>query len=75
MGELEQSTASRKRAREIVQEIRCLQEQQSGLTELIQAIREFRDLADQPLTLRGSDHAHAVQELNKAIDRGEGLLQ
>jgi len=26
------------------------------------------------LTLRGGDYAHAVQELNKAIDRADGLL-
>jgi hypothetical protein len=30
---------------------------------------------EQPLTLRGSDYAHDVQELNKAIDRAERLLQ
>jgi hypothetical protein len=35
----------------------------------------YRRLAEQrPLTLQGSDYAHAVQELNKAIDRAEGLL-
>ena len=28
-----------------------------------------------PLTLQGSDYAHAVHELNKAIDRAEALLQ
>jgi hypothetical protein len=27
-----------------------------------------------PLTLQGSDYAHAVNELNKAIDRAEGLM-
>jgi hypothetical protein len=27
-----------------------------------------------PLTLQGSDYAHAVHELNKAIDRAEGLV-
>jgi hypothetical protein len=30
---------------------------------------EFRKFTDQPLTLRGGDYAHAVQALNKAIDR------
>jgi hypothetical protein len=30
-------------------------------------------LAD-PLTLRGSEYAHSVLELNKAIERAEGLL-
>jgi hypothetical protein len=45
------------------------------LTELVHAIREYRKLADQkPLTLQGSDYAHAVQELNKAIDRAEAFL-
>jgi hypothetical protein len=39
------------------------------LDDLVKAIRKFRKFADQPLTLRGSDYAHAVQELNKAIDR------
>jgi hypothetical protein len=46
-----------------------------ALTNLIQAIREHRKLSDQPLTLRGSEYAHAVQKLNKAIDRAEDLLQ
>jgi hypothetical protein len=39
------------------------------------AIRDYRNYLDQPLTLRGSDYANAVQELNKAIDRAEGLLE
>jgi hypothetical protein len=30
-------------------------------------------MADKPLTLQGSDYAPAVQGLNKAIDRAEGL--
>lgn len=41
----------------------------------MKAICEFRKFSDQPLTLRGADYAHAVQELNKAIDRANGLLQ
>jgi hypothetical protein len=41
---------------------------------LLKAIREFRKFTDQPLTLRGGDYAHAVQELNKAIYRVDGLL-
>jgi hypothetical protein len=28
-----------------------------------------------PLTLQGSDYAHAVLDLNKGIDRAERLLQ
>jgi hypothetical protein len=107
LDELEASRASRKRAWEILQEIRyvlrdtagiearqparktidlegrvvkeavrnALQDRQKALTNLIQAIREHRKLSDQPLTLRGSEYAHAVQELNKAIDRAEDLLQ
>jgi hypothetical protein len=27
-----------------------------------------------PLTLQGSEYAHAVQELNKAVERADGLL-
>jgi hypothetical protein len=107
LDELEASRASRKRAWEILQEIRyvlkdtagmeaqkparktidlegrvvkeavrnALQIRQIALGELIQAIREYRKLSDQPLTLRGSEYAHAVQEMNKAIDRAEDLLQ
>ena len=42
---------------------------QLALAELVHAIREYRKIADsKPLTLQGSDYAHAVQELNKAID-------
>jgi hypothetical protein len=40
------------------------------------SVREYRTLAEkQPLTLQGSDYAHAVLELNKAIDRAEGLVE
>jgi len=53
----------------------ALQDRQKALTDLIHAIREYRKLADQPLTLRGSEYAHAVQQLNKAIDRAKELLQ
>lgn len=52
-----------------------VKDRQLALDELVKAIREFRKYTDQPLTLRGSDYAHAVQELNKAIDRASGLLQ
>ena len=48
---------------------------ESALNELLKAIREFRKFTDQPLTLRGSEYAHAVQELNKAVDRAEGLVR
>ena len=51
------------------------QARQKAVTDLVHAIREYRKLGDQPLTLRGSEYAHAVQELNKAIDRAEELLQ
>jgi hypothetical protein len=52
-----------------------VKDRQIALDELVKAIREFRKYTDQPLTLRGSDYAHAVQELNKAIYRASGLLQ
>jgi len=49
-------------------------DRQIALDGLLKAIREFRQFTDQPLTLRGGDYAHAVQELNQAIDRADGLL-
>ena len=53
---------------------KALKDRQIALTNLIQAIREYRKLADKPLTLQGSEYAHALLELNKAIDRSEGFL-
>ena len=50
-------------------------ERQAALNDLVKAIREFRKFTDQPLTLRGSEYAHAVQELNRAIDRADGVLR
>jgi hypothetical protein len=44
---------------------KTVNDRQVALEELWKAIREFR---------KGGDYAHAVQELNKAIDRAEGLL-
>jgi hypothetical protein len=107
LDEMEASRASRKRAWEILQEIRwvlkdtagmeikppakktidlegrmvkdgvrtALKDRQNALTNLIHAIGEYRKFADQPRTLQGSEYANAVQELNKAIDRAEGLCQ
>jgi hypothetical protein len=54
---------------------KALKDRQNALTNLVHAIREYRKLVDEPLTLRGSEYAHAVQQLNKAIDRAEDLLQ
>jgi predicted RecB family endonuclease len=54
----------------------ALRDRQEALSELIEAIRKYRKLAEKtPLRLQGSDFAQAVEELNKAIDRAEGLLQ
>jgi hypothetical protein len=54
---------------------RVLRDHQDVLTELVQAINHYRDLAGKtPLTLQGADFAEAVQELNKPIERAEGLL-
>ena len=54
---------------------KALRDRQLALAELVQAVREYRKLADEKtLTLRSSDCAHALHELNKAIDRAEGLL-
>jgi len=55
---------------------KAIQDRQLALAELVHAIKQFRKIADsQPLTLQGSEYPHAVQELNKAIDRAEGLLR
>jgi hypothetical protein len=55
---------------------KALRDRQLALAELVHAIREYRKIAEsKPLTLQGSDYAHAVQELNKAIDRAEAFLQ
>jgi hypothetical protein len=52
-----------------------LRGRQDALSELIEAISKYRKLAEKtPLTLQGSDFAQAVEDLNKAIDRAEGLL-
>jgi hypothetical protein len=48
---------------------------QATLNDLVKVIREFRKFTDQPLTIRGGDYAHAVQALNKAIDRADGVLR
>jgi hypothetical protein len=52
---------------------KVLKDRQLALNELVKAIRKFRKFTGQPLTLRGSEYAHTVQELN-AIERAEGLL-
>jgi hypothetical protein len=50
-------------------------DRQLAPTVLVHATREYRMIAEgKPLTLQGSDYSRAVQELNKAIDRAEGLL-
>jgi hypothetical protein len=52
-----------------------VRERQTVLADLVYAVRQYRTLAEkQPLTLQGSDYAHAVQELNKAIDRAERFV-
>ena len=48
---------------------KALRDRQLALAELVHAIREYRKIAEsKPLTLKGSDYAHLVHELNKAID-------
>jgi hypothetical protein len=52
-----------------------LMDHQSVINDLVHAIKTYRELAEkQPLTLKGAPYAQAVLELNKAIDRAEGLL-
>jgi hypothetical protein len=56
---------------------KCLRDEGTAtMTELVHAIREYRKIAEsKPLTLQGSDYAHAMQELNTAIDWAEGLFK
>jgi hypothetical protein len=54
---------------------KAITDRQNALHELVNAINQYRKLSEsKPLALQGSDYAHAVQELNKAIDRADGLL-
>ena len=53
----------------------ALRDRQEALSALVEAIHKYRKLAEKtPLTLQGADFAQAIEELNKAIDRAEGLL-
>jgi hypothetical protein len=54
---------------------KVLRERQDALSGLVKAIQEFRKFTDQPFTLRGSEYAHALQNLNKAIDQAGSLLR
>ncbi len=55
---------------------KALRERQDALSELVDAIRLYRKLADsKPLTLQGNGYAEAVERLNAAIDRADGLVQ
>ena len=106
LDELEASRASRKRAWELLQELRwvlkditgieiptperktidfegriikeairkALRERQGALAELMQAIKQYRKLADQPLTLRDSVYGEVVQKLKEATERADCLL-
>jgi hypothetical protein len=54
---------------------KAIGDRQNALHDLVQAINQYRKLSEsRPLTLQGSDYAHAVLELTKAIDHAEGLL-
>jgi hypothetical protein len=54
---------------------KAIRDRQNALHDLVIAINQYRKVSEsKPLTLQGSDYAHAVLELNKAIDHAEGLL-
>src|SRR6516165_182939 len=106
LDELEASRASRKRAWELLQELRwvlkditgieiptperktidfegriikeairkALRERQGAIGELVLAIKEYKKLADQPLTLRDSVYGEVVQKLKQATERADRLL-
>jgi hypothetical protein len=55
---------------------KAVRERQLALAELVHAVKEYRNIAEgTPLTLQGRAFAHAVLELNKAIERADRLLQ
>jgi len=54
---------------------KTVKDRQLAMDELLKAVSEFRKYTDQPLTLREGNYAHAVQALNKAIDRPQALLR
>jgi hypothetical protein len=48
---------------------KAIKDRQNALHELLNAINQYRKLSEsKPLTLQGSDYAHAVLELNKAVE-------
>jgi len=53
---------------------KVVRDRQAALKDLLSAVREFRKFTDEPLTLRGSEYAHALLELNRAIDRADEIL-
>ena len=54
---------------------KVIRDRQQALADLVHAITEYRKLAEgTPLTLQGESYAHAVLELNKAIERADRLL-
>jgi hypothetical protein len=54
---------------------KALRDRQDALGELVDAVRMYRKVADgKPLTLQGKDYAEAVERLNAAIDRADGLV-
>ena len=53
---------------------KALRERQGALAELVRAIKEYRKLADQPLTLRDSAYGEAVQKLKHATEKADCLL-
>jgi hypothetical protein len=54
---------------------KALRDRQDALSEMLDAVRLYRKLADnKPLTLQGSDYAKAVERLDVAIDRADGLV-
>jgi hypothetical protein len=55
---------------------KTVRDHRQALADLVHAITEYRKPAEgTPLTLQGSSYAHAVLELNKAIERADQLLQ
>jgi hypothetical protein len=54
---------------------KALRDRQDALSELVDAVRQYRKLADsKPLTLQENDYVKALERLNAAVERADGLV-
>jgi hypothetical protein len=54
---------------------KALRDRQDALSELVDAVRQYRKLADsKPLTPQENDYVKALERLNAAVDRADELV-